>query len=149
MPPTSGRSFRFDSPFDHFIAGEKNAISDSAKHGWELFNVKARCNLCHALTDNQRDVTVFTDNDFHNIGIGIIRHRVVPLAHRAERDLTQGHLQDVDRAAISSELSVLGRFLVTHKESDLALLRNAGFEKYPHDRALLPRWVSGNAVGRR
>ena len=110
----------FDSPFDHFIAGEKNAISDSAKHGWELFNVKARCNLCHALTDNQRDVTVFTDNDFHNIGIGIIRHPVVPLAHRAERDLTQGHLQDVDRAAISSELSVLGRFLVTHKESDLA-----------------------------
>jgi cytochrome c peroxidase len=26
----------FDSPFDHFIAGEKNAIDDSAKRGWEL-----------------------------------------------------------------------------------------------------------------
>jgi cytochrome c peroxidase len=36
----------FDSPFDHFIAGEANAISDSAKRGWELFNTKARCNLC-------------------------------------------------------------------------------------------------------
>ena len=24
----------FDSPFDHFIAGEKNAINDSAKRGW-------------------------------------------------------------------------------------------------------------------
>ena len=69
----------FDSPFDHFIAGDQNAISDAAKRGWELFNSKAaRCNLCHALTDNQRDVTVFTDNDFHNIGIGIIRHQVVP-----------------------------------------------------------------------
>ncbi len=45
----------FDSPFDHFIAGEANAISDSAKRGWELFNTKARCHLCHALTDNQRD----------------------------------------------------------------------------------------------
>jgi cytochrome c peroxidase len=45
----------FDSPFDHFIAGDKNAISDSAKRGWELFNTKARCNLCHALTDKQRD----------------------------------------------------------------------------------------------
>ncbi len=70
----------FDSPFDHFIAGHANAISNSAKRGWELFNTKARCNLCHALTDNQRDVTVFTDNDFHNIGIGILRHRVGPLA---------------------------------------------------------------------
>ena len=45
----------FDSPFDHYIAGDKNAISDSAKRGWELFNTKARCNLCHALTDKQRD----------------------------------------------------------------------------------------------
>src|SRR5580704_4362904 len=36
----------FDSPFDHFIAGDKNAISDFAKRGWELFNTKARCNKC-------------------------------------------------------------------------------------------------------
>jgi cytochrome c peroxidase len=56
----------FGSPFDHFIAGDANAISDSAKRGWELFNTKARCNLCHALTENQRDATLFTDNDFHN-----------------------------------------------------------------------------------
>src|SRR5260370_1798030 len=27
----------FDSPFDHFIAGDKNAIDDSAKRGWEIF----------------------------------------------------------------------------------------------------------------
>ena len=50
----------FDAPFDHFIAGDQNAISDAAKRGRESFNSKARCNLCHALTDNQRDVTVFT-----------------------------------------------------------------------------------------
>src|SRR6476659_3965824 len=42
----------FDSPFDHFIAGDANAISDSSKRGWELFNTKASCHLCHALTDN-------------------------------------------------------------------------------------------------
>src|SRR6266487_5483695 len=41
----------FDSPFDHFITGEKNAIDDSAKRGWELFNTQARCNKCHALMD--------------------------------------------------------------------------------------------------
>jgi cytochrome c peroxidase len=110
----------FGSPFDRFIAGDQSAIGDAAKRGWESFNTKARCNLCHALTDNQRDVTVFTDNDFHNIGIGILRHRVVPLAVQAERDLAQGHLQDIDQAAIQSETSVLGRFLITKKESDIA-----------------------------
>jgi cytochrome c peroxidase len=30
------------TPFDHFIAGQKNAINDSAKRGWELFNTKGR-----------------------------------------------------------------------------------------------------------
>jgi cytochrome c peroxidase len=30
----------FDSPFDSFIAGNKSAISDSAKRGWALFNSK-------------------------------------------------------------------------------------------------------------
>jgi cytochrome c peroxidase len=34
--------FSFDSPFDHFIAGDKNAIDDSANRGWELFNTRAR-----------------------------------------------------------------------------------------------------------
>src|SRR6202040_3393872 len=63
----------FDSPFDHFIAGEKNAIDDAAKRGWELFNNQARCNKCHALTETTRDVTNLFDNDFHNFGIGIIR----------------------------------------------------------------------------
>jgi cytochrome c peroxidase len=73
----------FDSPFDHFIAGDKNAIDDSAKRGWELFNTQARCNKCHALTDTQRDVTVFTDNDFHNIGIGrLIAVRTSPRSKR-------------------------------------------------------------------
>jgi len=110
----------FDAPFDHFITGDKNAISEAAARGWELFNTKARCNLCHALTDKERDVTVFTDNDFHNIGIGILRHRVAPLARQAERDLAQGNLQAIDAAAIVSELSALGRFLITKQDKDIA-----------------------------
>jgi cytochrome c peroxidase len=110
----------FDSPFDHFIAGDKNAIDDSAKRGWELFNNKARCNKCHALTDTQRDVTLFTDNDFHNIGIGIIRHNVVALARQAEQLINSGDTSAIDRAAIQTDMSALGRFLVTKKEKDIA-----------------------------
>src|SRR3984893_9244244 len=116
----------FDSPFDHFIAGEANAIGVSAKRGWELFNTKARCNLCHALTENQRDATLFIDNDFHNIGIGISRHKVAPLAQQAQRELAQGDLPAIDTTAITGEMSVLGRFLVTRKQSDIASFRTPG-----------------------
>jgi len=136
----------FDAPFDHFIAGEASAISESAKRGWELFNAKARCNLCHALTDNQRDVTVFSDNDFHNIGIGILRHRVGPLAQQAERDLAQGHPEIVDTAAISSEMSVLGRFLITKRRSDIASFKTPGLRNvlvtgpYFHDGSMDTLW---------
>jgi cytochrome c peroxidase len=110
----------FDSPFDHFIAGDNNAIDASAKRGWELFNTQARCNKCHALTDTQRDVTVFTDNDFHNIGIGIIRHNVAALARQAEQLIKSGDTSAIDRAAIQTDMSALGRFLITKKEKDIA-----------------------------
>ena len=136
----------FDSPFDHYIAGEANAIGDAAKRGWELFNTKARCNLCHALTDNQRDVTVFTDNDFHNIGIGIIRHQIVPLAVQAERELAQGHLPSIDTAAIASETSVLGRFLLTKRQSDIAAFKTPDVRNvlvtgpYFHDGSMETLW---------
>jgi cytochrome c peroxidase len=110
----------FDSPFDHFIAGETKAIDDAAKRGWELFNTKARCNKCHALTETKRDVTNFTDNDFHNIGIGILRHNVVALARQAEQRLDSGDMAAIDRAAIQTDMSALGRFLITKKQADTA-----------------------------
>ena len=113
----------FDSPFDHFIAGDRNAIDESARRGWELFNTKARCNKCHALTDTEREVANFTDFDYHNIGIGIIRHNVVALAAQAERDVASGNLKAVDQAATGTDLSVLGRFLITRKDADTAAFK--------------------------
>jgi cytochrome c peroxidase len=110
----------FDSPFDHFIAGETNAIDASAKRGWELFNNQARCNKCHALTETTPDVTNLIDNDFHNIGIGIIRHNVVALASQAEQLIKSGDTAAIDRAAIQTDMSALGRFLITKKEKDIA-----------------------------
>ena len=110
----------FDSPFDHFIAGDKNAIDDSAKRGWELFNNQARCNKCHALTETTRDVTNLIDNDFHNIGVLIVRHNVVPLARQAEQLIKTGDTSAIDQAAIQTDMSALGRFLITKKEPDIA-----------------------------
>src|SRR6266487_4423455 len=136
----------FDSPFDHFIAGDNNAIDDSAKRGWELFNTRARCNKCHALTDTQRDVTVFTDNDFHNIGVGIIRHNVVSLARQAEQLIKSGDTSAIDRAAIQTDMSALGRFLITKKETDIAAFKTPDVRNvlvtgpYFHDGSQVTLW---------
>ena len=136
--------FSFDSPFDHFIAGDKNAISESAKRGWKLFNTRARCNKCHALTEEKPDPTYFTDNDFHNIGIGIVRHNVVALACQAESLINSGNATAIDHAAIQTDMSVLGRFLITKKDADIAsfTLRRSGVL------ALFSRWLARDPVGR-
>jgi cytochrome c peroxidase len=138
--------FSFDSPFDHFIAGDKNAISDSAKRGWELFNTKARCNKCHALSEKKRDPTYFMDQDFHNIGIGIVRHNVEAEACKAEQEINSGNIIDVDQAAIQSDMSVLGRFLITKKEADIASFKTPDLRNvlitapYFHDGSQATLW---------
>lgn len=50
------------APFDEWIAGKENAISDTAKHGFDLFNTKANCVKCHSGWN-------FTDDGFHDIGL--------------------------------------------------------------------------------
>lgn len=50
------------APFDAWIDGRDDAISESAKRGFILFNDKARCASCHTGWN-------FTDNKFHDIGL--------------------------------------------------------------------------------
>ncbi len=116
----------FASPFDRFLAGDDKAIGEPAKRGWVLFNDRARCNKCHALPDEMPDLTNFKDDDFHNIGVLIVRHHVVPLAHKAEKLVNSGNAVEVDQAAIGSDMSALGRFLVTKTESDIASFKTPG-----------------------
>jgi len=138
--------FSFDSPFDHFVAGDKNAISESARRGWELFNTRARCNKCHALTEQKRDPTYFTDNDFHNIGVGIIRHDVVALACKAEQLVNSSNATAIDHAAIQTNMSALGRFLITKKDADIASFKTPGLRNvlitapYFHDGSQETLW---------
>jgi cytochrome c peroxidase len=136
----------FDSPFDHYIAGDSGAIDASARRGWELFNTKANCNKCHALSDTVRDTTNFNDNDFHNIGIGIIKHNVVALAKQARQLLASGDAAAIDQAAIQTNLSALGRFLVTKNEADTASFKTPNLRNllmtapYFHDGSQATLW---------
>ena len=136
----------FDAPFDRFIAGDKGAIDASAQRGWELFKGRGRCNFCHALPDKRPNLTSFTDDDFHNIGIGIIRHHVVPLARQAEKLVNSGEAASIDQAAIQTDMSALGRFLVTKKEADLASFKTPNLRNvlvtapYFHDGSQATLW---------
>ena len=49
------------APFDRWVEGDEQAISDSAKRGFTLFAGKATCFACHS---GWR----FTDDKFHDIG---------------------------------------------------------------------------------
>ena len=50
------------APFDDWIGGRENAISEDAKTGFDLFNGKAQCSKCHV-------EWMFTDSGFHDIGL--------------------------------------------------------------------------------
>jgi cytochrome c peroxidase len=136
----------FDSPFDHYMAGDSGAISASAKHGWVLFRTKGRCNLCHTFADTTTRPTRFTDDAFHNIGVLIVRHRVVPLARQAEQDIAKGDTIAIDQAAIGTPLSALGRFLITRADSDIASFKTPDLRNvmvtapYFHDGSAATLW---------
>lgn len=46
--------------------------------------------------------------------------------NKSEQQIDSGNLIDVDRAAIQSDMCVLGRFLVTKKEADIASFKTPG-----------------------
>ncbi|WP_232093163.1 cytochrome-c peroxidase [Gimesia panareensis] len=53
-----------DAPYDRFKAGDKKALSPAAERGRVLFFGRAACSSCHSGPN-------FTDNAFHNIGVGM------------------------------------------------------------------------------
>ena len=135
------RTFVFlDAPFDEFVAGDTGAISAKAADGWILFNGKARCMTCHMLNPSN---PLGTDDRFHNIGVSARKQNFEELADKALKALHEKGgkegIEAVDRLAIETNLSELGRFLVTKNRSDIGSfktfqLRNVGITgPYMHD----------------
>jgi len=58
-----------NSSFDKFMYGnDKSALSEAAKRGMDVFKNKGRCITCHEFFESYG---IFTDNKFHNIGVGM------------------------------------------------------------------------------
>lgn len=52
-----------NTAWDRYQAGDKSALSQSAWRGWNIFQ-SIKCNNCH-------DGVLFTDQQYHNVGIGM------------------------------------------------------------------------------
>ncbi len=104
---------RGNSPFDRFeFGGDKSALSEEAQRGLALFRGKANCASCHTIA---KDHALFTDNKFHNLGVGMD---------------PEGNLRDA------------GRYAVTKREADRSAFRTPSLRNiaetapYMHDGSL-------------
>ncbi|HLF98407.1 MAG TPA: cytochrome c peroxidase [Methylococcaceae bacterium] len=130
-----------DSPFDHwYFGGDKDAMSPAAQRGFQVFVGQGRCVSCHVVEQNQ---ALFTDNRFHNIGVGInrIQADVARLAGEFLKAKAAG--VDVDQAVLTDKkTSELGRFAVTGQFDDLGAFKTptlrdiARTAPYMHDGSL-------------
>jgi len=133
-----------DSPFRKFLAGDKKAISPQAQAGWQLFNGKGRCMTCHPMNPSN---PLGTDNRFHNVGVSARHQDFEGLAHKALEIISQdASEQKLDELAVGTDLSELGRFMVTRNRADLGAFRtplilNIGITgPYMHDGSMPTLW---------
>ncbi len=83
-----------NSPFDrYYYGGDKTAMTAAQIRGFEVFRDprKGNCEVCHTIGDKY---ALFTDNKFHNIGVGF----------------DNGVTNDTGRAAITGDVLDTGAF---------------------------------------
>jgi cytochrome c peroxidase len=133
-----------DSPFNRFLRGNSKAISEEAAKGWLLFNGKARCVTCHQMSPSN---PLGTDNRFHNIGVSARHQNFESLARKALKVLeTDPSERTLDQLALNTDMSELGRFMVSKKRADsgafrTSILLNIGITPpYMHDGSMKTLW---------
>jgi cytochrome c peroxidase len=134
-----------DSPFLRYVAGDPKALSEQEVRGFQLYNGKARCVSCHQLSPSN---PIGSDGRFHNIGVAARTQNFEAMARQALALLgTEGRDEEaVDKLAIQSNLSELGRFMVSKDRSDIGAFKtlqvaNAGVTApYMHDGSMRTLW---------
>jgi cytochrome c peroxidase len=128
------------SPFDRFLSGQRGALPEAARQGWLIFDQLAHCTRCHLATTGAGEPALFTDHQFHSLGVGLAKvERELPrltarvaALHRDGAPLGHDVLNDPD-------LAELGRFVVTLDPHDVGAfktpsLRNVALTApYMHD----------------
>ena len=129
--------------FDRWYYGdEDDALDPEARRGFELFRGKASCAGCHTIG---ADHALFTDQSFHNTGIGYATTMRRTPAKRTIQ-VAPGRVIEVDTALIAAVAEPapadLGRYEITLDPDDrwkyrTAPLRNVALTSpYMHDGSL-------------
>ena len=132
-----------EAPFDRFLHGDKKAVNASQQRGWALFTGKARCGSCHKYDPA---LPLFGDNRFHNAGVAARRQDFNRLAKRAADSTAAGNKAEIDKLALETDYSELGRFLVTQKKEDIGAFKTPFLRDvlltgpYMHDGSLETLW---------
>jgi cytochrome c peroxidase len=132
-----------EAPFDRFLHGDEKALNVSQRRGWALFTGKARCGTCHTYDPA---LPLFGDNRFHNAGVAARRQDFNQLAKRAAETAAVGNKAEIDRLALGTDNSELGRFLVTRKKEDIGAFKTPFLRDvlltgpYMHDGSLETLW---------
>ena len=131
-----------DSPFDAYRAGPKDAISAAAEAGFDLF--RTHCTSCHPV--NLRE-PLFSDGNFHNVGVGFKTNDHQALAKLAFPKLRKADLDpSIDTSEVTGKYGELGRALVTKLEYQVGAFRTAPLRNvaltapYMHDGSLATLW---------
>jgi cytochrome c peroxidase len=132
-----------EAPFDRFLRGDEKAFNASQRRGWVLFTGKARCGSCHTYDPA---LPLFGDNRFHNTGVGTSKQDFNQLATRAAESAAASNKAEIDKLALETDYSGLGRFLVTQKKEDVGAFRTPFLRDvlltgpYMHDGSLETLW---------
>jgi cytochrome c peroxidase len=104
-----------NSPFDRYMAGDKDAMSAEAVRGMAVFNGKANCKTCHAGFN-------FTDENYRNIGVGMNK----PKPDLGRYEVTK---KDADRGAFKTPTlrNLLQTAPYMHDGSETTLLQVVEF----------------------
>jgi cytochrome c peroxidase len=132
-----------DAPFDRWrFGGDAGALDAAAVRGFALFTGKARCAACHTVA---ADHALFTDDAFHDTGVGY-RASMTPEPATRRVQVAPGVALDVATASYAAAAEPrpadLGRYEITQDPADrwryrTPSLRNVALTApYMHDGSL-------------
>ncbi len=130
-----------DSPFDrYYYGGDTKAMTEAQLRGFALYTGKGRCVSCHRIEQTQ---ALFTDNRFHNIGVGFksIQGKEDETAAAFIKEKRAGAKVDVT-VLTQANMSELGRFAVTENLTQVGAFKTATLRNidvtapYMHDGSL-------------
>lgn len=145
-----------DSRFDRYMySGEKDALNKQEKRGLEVFLGQGRCVSCHTISQTH---ALFTDNKFHNLGIGakalkgkssdVAAEYISMLAE--QKEVVKGkaskkvtHKLAADELVLAEKrFSELGRLAITHEADEMGAFKTVTLRNiaktwpYMHDGSL-------------